>query len=76
MGLSCCHPLLPCQALGQALIPLPSREGGFCRLNWLVVHPASHLWIADQVRNDGTGWIVCLTLWIPACAGMTVRMRE
>ena len=31
------------------------------------------LWIADQVRNDGAGWIVCLTLWFPAYAGMTVR---
>ena len=28
------HPLLPCQALGQALIPLPSRERGFCWLVW------------------------------------------
>ena len=31
------HPLLPCQALGQALIPLPSRERGLWRLVWLVV---------------------------------------
>ena len=27
-GMSCCHPLLPCQALGQPLIPLSSRERG------------------------------------------------
>ena len=42
-------------------------------LCWLVVCPVSpHLWIADQVRNDGPGWLVlsCFTrvalppLWI------------
>ena len=27
-GFGLVHPLLPCQALGQALIPLPSRERG------------------------------------------------
>ena len=58
------------------LSPLPSRERGFGRLFWLVVGPAHHLWIADQVRNDevaitltfdsspikgeGEWWLFCL----------------
>ena len=40
------------------------------------LRPSLHLWIADQVRNDGAVlvWICCYpVLWIPACAGMTVR---
>ena len=53
--LSLFHPLLPCQALGQALIPLPSRERGNNGGWFGLVHPChrSPLWIADQVRNDG-----------------------
>ena len=37
---------------GTGFGPLPSRERGYWRLFWLVVSPAPHLWIADQVRND------------------------
>ena len=35
---------------------LHQGRGGLCRLCCLVVSPASlHLWIADQVRDDGPG---------------------
>ena len=33
------------------------------------------LWIADQVRNDGTSCPAGPALWIPAYAGMTGRWR-
>ena len=73
------HPLLPCQALGQALVHCHQRRGDFVGCVGLVVCPAPPLWIADQVRNDGAWrlvlacWHPHLTLWIPAYAGMTVR---
>ena len=35
------------------LIPLPSRERGILSVVSSCCHPALHLWIADQVRNDG-----------------------
>ena len=57
-----------CQALGQALIPLSSRERGFGRLFCLVVCPAA-LWIPAyagmtvmRCRNDGTMLRIVFTL--------------
>ena len=40
----------------------------------LVVCPAPHLWIADQVRNDGDIVPGVPAMWMPAYAGMTVRV--
>ena len=37
------------------LIPLPSRERGILSVGLSCCHPTLHLWIADQVRNDGGG---------------------
>ena len=43
VGIVLFHPLIPCQALGQALIPLPSRErgiGGRCCLVVTLPYPS------------------------------------
>ena len=50
------HPLIPCQALGQALVSSPIKGEEIVGWCCLVVCPflAPHLWIADQVRNDVT----------------------
>ena len=48
------HPLLPVSGTGTGFGPLSSRERG---IGWCcLVHPRHPppLWIADQVRNDGT----------------------
>ena len=94
------------KVLGLSYSPSPHPVDSRLRGNdgpwwlcWLVVSPALHLWIADQVRNDvtelscftltfdsspikGEGLLVGVvlftrtsaTLWIPAYAGMTVRV--
>ena len=53
------HPLLPCQALGQALVLSHQGRGvyGWCCL--VVNLRPSPLWIADQVRNDGLVFTLC-----------------
>ena len=57
------HHLIPVSGTGTgSLIPLPSRERGIGWVFCLVVSPAPHLWIADQVRNDGT--MLRIVLWI------------
>ena len=47
------HPLIPCQALGQVFDSSPIKGEGLYGWFGIVVSPAPHLWIADQVRNDG-----------------------
>ena len=44
------------------LIPFPSRERGLVGRFVLLSAPPPHFWIADQVRNDGTGWLVCIVV--------------
>ena len=53
VGFSCCHPLIPCQALGQALVS-SSIKGEGDSVGWVVLYRPV-LWIADQVRNDVIG---------------------
>ena len=64
------HPLLPCQALGQALVLCHQGRWGFCRLCCLDICPSLHLWIADQVRNDGVGVLVCLVHPLLPCQAL------
>ena len=40
----------------------PIKGEGDCGWCWLVVCPALHLWIADQVRNDVTMRCIVFTL--------------
>ena len=54
------HPLIPCQALGQALVLSHQGRGGFCRLVCLV---SPTLWISAyagmtvrDAGNDGRFW--------------------
>ena len=60
-GVGLVHPLLLCQALGQALIPLPSREGGFCRLCCLVFTLAFD---SSPIKGEGD-WLVGVGLLSP-----------
>ena len=59
--LSCYHPLLPCQALGQALV-LSHQGRGDMRLVLACFTHTPPLWIADQVRNDVTMRCIVFTL--------------
>ena len=55
------HLLLPCQALGQALVLSRQGRGG----KWLVLSCIAlppPLWVADQVRNDVTMLCIVFTL--------------
>ena len=54
-----------CQALGQALVLSHQGRGGLWRLGCLVVSPAPPLWIADQVRNDGSGAVMLASRQYP-----------
>ena len=76
------QPLISCQALGQARPWFSLIKGEGDSVDWFfLVSLAFHLWIADQVRNDGmrweassySAWHVHPALWFPAFAGMTVR---
>ena len=48
------HPLLPCQALGQALIPLPSRERG---IYGLVLSLFTLTFDSSPIKGEGI-WLV------------------
>ena len=50
-----------CQALGQALILCRQGEG-ILSVGMSCCHLTLHLWIADQVRNDGTMLRIVFTL--------------
>ena len=70
VGLSCFTLCSQCQALGQALILCRQGRGGFGWLG-LLSDRAPHLWIADQVRNDGPGcWFV-----LPSPCPVDSRLR-
>ena len=58
VGLSCNHPLLPVSGTGTGFDPLSSRERGIM-VGLSCCHLTLHLWIADQVRNDGVSCLVC-----------------
>ena len=45
--------LTPVSGTGTGFVPLSSRERGIGWVFWTCCCPALHLWIADQVRNDG-----------------------
>ena len=69
MGLSCCHPLIPCQALGQAFDSSPLiGEGiyGWCCLVYPCHTPPCGYCLEASMTDPAA-------LWIPAYAGMMVR---
>ena len=49
------HPLVPCQALGQALVLSHQGRGDSVGCFVLLSAQPLPLWIADQVRNDVCG---------------------